>query len=93
MHFLPYHPDDPRLATTARLDKPEYDASLFVDSDTVSFSRALSSLRLRTDTSLPRAGSPRSVSVVLSLRRCPGPVSASGAVAGGGIRRWRMWSG
>eukprot|EP00969_Alexandrium_andersonii_P137029 6061592-Alexandrium_andersonii.AAC.1 len=29
-HFLPYHPDDPRLATTARLDKPDYDALLYL---------------------------------------------------------------
>eukprot|EP00969_Alexandrium_andersonii_P273366 12082687-Alexandrium_andersonii.AAC.1 len=31
MRFLPYHPDDPRLATTARLGKPGDDALLFVD--------------------------------------------------------------
>eukprot|EP00969_Alexandrium_andersonii_P080703 3557189-Alexandrium_andersonii.AAC.1 len=31
IHFLPFHPDDPRLATTSRLDKAEYDAVLQVD--------------------------------------------------------------
>eukprot|EP00969_Alexandrium_andersonii_P329910 14579752-Alexandrium_andersonii.AAC.1 len=31
MHFLPYHPDDVRLATTSRLDKDDYDALLHVD--------------------------------------------------------------
>eukprot|EP00969_Alexandrium_andersonii_P294000 12993846-Alexandrium_andersonii.AAC.1 len=31
MHFLPYHPDDPRLATKARLDRSDYDALLHVD--------------------------------------------------------------
>eukprot|EP00969_Alexandrium_andersonii_P065546 2888857-Alexandrium_andersonii.AAC.1 len=28
IHFLPCHPNDPRLATSSRLDKPEYDAVL-----------------------------------------------------------------
>eukprot|EP00969_Alexandrium_andersonii_P253373 11198530-Alexandrium_andersonii.AAC.1 len=31
IHFLPYHPDDPRLATSSRLDKHEYDTVLQVD--------------------------------------------------------------
>eukprot|EP00969_Alexandrium_andersonii_P271355 11993644-Alexandrium_andersonii.AAC.1 len=31
MHFLPYHPTDPRLATKSRLDRSDYDALLHVD--------------------------------------------------------------
>eukprot|EP00969_Alexandrium_andersonii_P127250 5624488-Alexandrium_andersonii.AAC.1 len=31
MHFLPFHPSGPRLATASRLDKSDYDALLQVD--------------------------------------------------------------
>eukprot|EP00969_Alexandrium_andersonii_P355375 15444236-Alexandrium_andersonii.AAC.1 len=31
IRFLPYHPNDSRLATSSRLDQPEYDAMLHVD--------------------------------------------------------------
>eukprot|EP00969_Alexandrium_andersonii_P291180 12872071-Alexandrium_andersonii.AAC.1 len=93
MHFLPYHPDDPRLATVARLDKSSYDTLLFIDFRQCQYVSVQTSLRLRTDTFSERGSSPQPVSAGLSLHQWPRQVSGSGASTGVGVRRWRIWSG